>query len=482
MTLRGSVRFIADEAEAAQVRHWIEVGLRWVDSVGSFRSQGFGRLIRVVVDTKATPGRVVSGAVREPIEPSPDGRVDLVLRLEDPLLVARFLPDGNLFECAREIPGGALKGAFATSWREALGLSPNAGIVPGMDPERPELCEHFAALRFTHVFLGHAASSKRPFVPPLSLVRGAGRVWDVARLDGACLFVDDGMVCAPAFAPDWKSRRDVEAGLGWAVPERETRVRTAIDPETRRGAEGELFAHRSILPSEDHAFYGAVDLGDVPEASRSAAAEQLQRLLRKGLRHLGKTKASAEVDIRPGGGILSMVADAAPEPGEPWILVLQTPAVLLDPMSLDERAGRSELAEIYGEVWRDLAGDGVRLVRYFASQRLAGGGYLRQRFQRDKAYHPFLLTDAGSVFVFEILTPSGSEQLRSWARHGLPLPAWAVERYAGRCADGQERPGDDWRRCPFLRQNGFGEVAIDPDLPWTRPPDNIIHYVKEVRP
>jgi len=484
VAFRGTVRFHAEVEEAARIRHALEAGLRWIENLGAFRSHGFGRLVGVGIEER--PRRTSSV---KPVEASSDGRLDFVLRVEDPLVVSRFLPDGNLFECDHAIPGAALKGAVATTWRAARGLPLDGAIKEEMDAARSELARHFASVRFTHAFLGHADPPRRPVAAPLSLVRAAGKIWDVAALDGVHLFVETPVVegqevrslRAPAFAPDWKRRSDVEAALGWASPERETRVRTAIDSAIRRGAEGELFAYRAILPSPALAFYGTVDLSEVPPSNRAAAARQLQSLLADGLRFLGKTKAAARVEFRPGGSVAPAVPSATPEPGQPWIVALQTPAVLLDPLALDEAAGRTALFEAYRSAWENLAGGGLELVRTFTRQRLAGGGYLWRRFQGDQPYHPFLLTEPGSVFVFNVAEASAADVLRAWERHGLPLPGWALERYAGRCADGEHRPGNDWRRCPFIRENGFGEVGLNPVLPWKRPPDHLIQRVEEVR-
>lgn len=490
VVFRGELRYFAADEIAAEVEAWIAAGLRWIDSVGAYRSHGFGRLKAVEVERRAVD-RARSEHAADLAEPSEDGSLDLVLRIDDPLVIARFLPDRNLFECAREIPGGAIKGALATTWRELLGQRPSGPITEDLDPTRPALCQHFADIRFTHAFLGRTDAGKRPAVAPLSIVKAGAEFWDVALLEGAHLFRvsekdDDGSeierLRAPSFPPDWKPKvwSEVEKRLGWATPDLETRVRTAIDSEKGRNEEGQLFAHRAILPSESYAFYGGVDLGDVPEASRDEVAKELHGLLADGLRHLGKSKATARAEVLRPGDAPSIVASREPAVGEPCVLVLQTPAILVDPRALDERSERQALGEAYRDAWRDLAGSGLELVRWFTRERLAGGGYLWRRFRRDKPYHPDLLTDAGSVFVFEVGDDAAVKALKRWARHGLPLPSWAVKSYAGRSSNGEELPGDDWRRCPFLRQNGFGEVIVQPELPWKRPPEESIERIGEV--
>ncbi|MFQ5741493.1 MAG: hypothetical protein ACE5JX_21050, partial [Acidobacteriota bacterium] len=65
-------------------------------------------------------------------------------------------------------------------------------------------------------------------------------------------------------------------------------------------------------------------------------------------------------------------------------------------------------------------------------------------------YAPYLLTTSGSVFVLRETKEVVRSELEKWLRGGLPLPGWAVKRY-----------GDSWRTCPFVRENGFGEIALN---------------------
>ncbi len=68
-------------------------------------------------------------------------------------------------------------------------------------------------------------------------------------------------------------------------------------------------------------------------------------------------------------------------------------------------------------------------------------------------YNPFLLTDAGSVFVLEAEAgqqPLAQTKIDDWLQFGLPLPDWAVKRY-----------GDHGSTCPFRRVDGFGEIAVN---------------------
>jgi hypothetical protein len=152
-----------------------------------------------------------------------------------------------------------------------------------------------------------------------------------------------------------------------------------------------------------------------------------------------------------------------------WIVTLQTPALLCDPDQLDETSGQKELRGVYEESWKQLSDNSLKLERYFVRQRLSGGTYLHGRFGQTKdLYRPYLLTEEGSVFVLKAVEgceAQAEQQIRKWLACGLPLPAWAVDRYA-RNAQAKDR----WRYCPFLPENGYGEIAINLGIHWQKQP------------
>jgi hypothetical protein len=227
-----------------------------------------------------------------------------------------------------------------------------------------------------------------------------------------------------------------------------------MDAEHRRVDEGKLFAYQAIRP-EGLGWHGRIDLSGIePDTDRPMVAAQLQTLLGMGLRNLGKTKVTARVDGQ---------AANAPEPpdigpGGRFIITLQTPALMIPPEAdlnnaLFEEEKRLNLYKAY---WTSLD-PRLELVRFFASQSLMGG-YLGHRFQKNKAYNPFLLTMDGSVFALRTLEPAPYPETRKklveWMRRGLPLPDW-TRQYA------DETGSVSWRTCPFVPENGFGEIAVN---------------------
>jgi hypothetical protein len=209
-----------------------------------------------------------------------------------------------------------------------------------------------------------------------------------------------------------------------------------------------------IVP-DGHEWEGLVDLSRVDASKREKVLSQLIDLLGYGMNAWGKTKTSAETWIT---GAARM--DGAPSiDGNHYVVTLQTPAILCDPDDLNEASGKQELSDSYEKVWAELSGGTVKLVRYFAQQTLAGGYYLHERFQSKKAYYPWLLTDAGSVFVLEAINGGAGQMIDDWVKHGLKLPKWAVERYGS-----DSLPGDHWKCCPYIPENGYGEIAVNIQL------------------
>lgn len=468
VSFRGVARFVPeDAAEADALRRSLEAGLRRLTHLGALRTVGFGRLLAVEV---APAGEAAAGP-EAPLGEGDGATLELAFTLESPWCVSRPQPVANLFESATVLPGGTLKGALATSWRELLGHPPDGPVTEGLDPDRPELAAHFAKVRFTHALPARRDTLRRPVAPPLSLAKAGRRaedgLYDALLAEGPGLVQVAGAWRAPKFAPDWKERADVEELCGWPRLRRETRVRTAVDTARRRAASEKLFGLETVVPEPEVAWLGRVELGAIADpALRARVREQLVDLLCRGLRGVGKTKARAGVEVLAAGS----VSDALPRHPEPTgplhAVLLQTPALLCDPARLRTEPSPEALQAAYAAVWEELSGGALRLVRFFAAQALAGGPYLWHEFQGGGEYEPYFLTREGSVFVLEApdgREPAAGQALRGWEAGGLPVPRWAAERFAR-----EGRPGDDWRNCPFVAENGYGEVLVDRAIHWER--------------
>ena len=450
----GQVELLArDDAEAREMAQAVRVGLAWIVQLGALRTEGFGRLLGAavtLVQGSAFPCAATADA---------EGRIGVVLTPQQPFCIARpRVGDGNVFESDDVIPGGAVKGAIARQWLARLPGPARGDVRADTDARCADLCRNFSRVRITHFFPG-AARNRRAMAVPLSMVTAAGRLHDVALDDGPRLIGGE----APAFQPDWKAPEHADANVlfGRVSPARELRVRTAMDSDRRRAADKMLFAYEQVLPA-DHVWLGWIDLHDVPEKDRDAVARQLSEVIGGRLVGLGKTEAAAAIEIIGAADIAPACAPSSgAQPVRPWIVTLQTPALLTHAGALAETSGAAELHKAYADAWRDLSRGRLQLVRFFARQSLAGGVYLHGQFGHGRPYRPFVLTEPGSVFVLEA-SPGMDAKAAAWLQHaglhGLPEPVPILRSYG--VADGE----DAWRHCPYLPANGYGEIAVNLDV------------------
>ncbi|MDZ4796821.1 MAG: hypothetical protein SGI92_01560 [Bryobacteraceae bacterium] len=450
---RGRIGVAAnDDAEAERIRNLVEKGLLWAGSYGSSRTTGFGR-VKSVVASRALAEQPVKA---EPV--SNAVQLGLRLRFDRPFCFAAKHPSNYLFESEEVVSGGAIKGALAMRWARLMhGSAVNGPVTINrqFDPGRGELGEHFWRLRFLHAFpSGNAGHAARSIPLSTAALRKAPGYFDAALSGNPFLIEGE----APAFSLDWKyeKREEVRAAFGWPSElRRELRVRTAMNKETRKGKDGNLFATEAVVPG-DRDWISGVDLSDVPENVRPKVEGQLRDLLRYGLREFGKTKAEATVEAVDAGKAGRFgTRQAEPFHGNLWVVTLQTPALLFDPRALRPNGSRGDLLEVLKKTWLEFCPD-LKLLHHYSSQSLLGGFYVYSRFQGSgRPYHPFLLTDAGSVFVFEGEREKVADVLSGWESNGLPHGGWLREYCGGVEAERL------WSVCPYVRENGFGEIAVN---------------------
>lgn len=434
--------FCADDEGAKEIAGLLRAGLLWLVQAGANRTTGFGRVLGASVESskvESDPTTVGDAPVALDLEITPLG----------PLCIAKHKIGDNLFESDTVIPGNMLAGAIMQTAAE-MGI---AG----------ELKDDFHKIRFRHAF-PTTAEKPRPRVLPLSTVKVGAIDYDVSGQREPVLLKDEsGVPVAPQFPIDWKEHGDALSNLDWAFPVRELRVRTAIDSTSRtadrgeEGAAGKLFAWEMVHPLCDDRktpvlWRTRIDLSGVknPVATANVLAKVLAQLS-----FVSKTKVRCKVGI---------TAVTEPETvtinSEKISLVLQSHAQLVDPR-FQEVAGvpqsgalsATDLFKLYAAVWEELSGGSLKLSHHFAQQHLAGGNYLAIRFQKKKgrkAYDPWLLTNAGSVFVFTVHDEEkAKKKMEAWSVGGLPLPEWAKKEF-----------GDQWFENPYRPENGFGEIAV----------------------
>jgi hypothetical protein len=277
---------------------------------------------------------------------------------------------------------------------------------------------------------------------------------------------------APAFQIDWKEPTDAERHFGIIDPPRELRVRTQIETEKRRAREANLFAYRMLAPRvtnpggavDEYEWLAEIHFHGIDAQKRPQVKTQLAKLLQQcGVPGVGKlkTRCVAALDtIEPPVGVVS-------EKGahrDVWVVTLQTPGLLCDVAQLGP--GLTHATDVYRGYWLDISGGCLQLERHFASQTLAGGGYLWRQFRPHNPYRPYVLTLAGSTFVLKRAqgkpNVAPEDCLATWQRTGLPV--------AKTVRDAFQLKGDasDWHRCPYVPENGFGEIAVDQVWHWER--------------
>ena len=419
---QGVLRLLPCGVTPERARQLVTAALHLVPAVGAMKSAGFGK---VSAPDVGEPKPVILGT-------RPDSAVqfDVTWEVDRPAAVGGMMKSDNLFAGDRVLPGGAIKGCMAQNLK-------CAGMLDaGMN-------KLLAAMTVGHAFpvLKDADLPLRHL--SLSLAVSGEYVVDFLGGKDALELPLEGVPARWAFSSDWKSRDwmliEDEFGQKWDDLDFDVRTRTAIDPQKGSAAydtdtkSGKVF---SIAAVENKGIHWKGRL-IFPNGSDGDARASVLALLDKGMVGLGKTSATLySASIEPDNNVdKGRRGRLTP----PYALTLQTPAVLNDPERLSQ--GYS-LASDYAAYWDS---QGFRLIDFFASQHLEGG-YIALRYPpRDDRIEPWLLTDAGSVFLVEPKNPD--DRIDDLLRLGLPPATWLND-----CS---------WEKFPFGRENGYGQVMLN---------------------
>jgi len=440
----GRARAVVSAEEAADLDKRLKQGLCFLQAVGAETSVGFGVVTGVEVEREeAEQGKGWSLTEGD--------RWGVALQPEGPLCLAGKRIAGNIFESEAEIAGGVVKGAIANLLLSLHGVTgPDVAAIK--DGPYAELCQQFEKIRVLHAKAAKRESATRSGAVPLSSVEVNGEVRDVAISDAITQWV--------AFPIDWKERHaDKEFEIARAPVE--LRVRTQMDRGKRRAKDEALFAYRMLAAKDsegtEYHWLGGVDFSSVEESRRAAVKQQLAKLLAEhGVPGVGKLKTRCVPDriawtpARP----------TRQGPSDVFVVVLQTPALLCDAGDLG--AGLTDARPVYERYWEWASGGALKQERMFASQSLAGGAYLWKHFQGSRVYRPYVLTDAGSTFVLRKTSPTAEDKLAEWERAGLPLAPQVVKAFQ------LEGKASDWRKCPYIPQNGYGEIVVNDSWHWEK--------------
>jgi hypothetical protein len=443
------------DLDATRVETALRKALKIIPAIGAFKSVGFGE----VIDTRIGIER------SDPVPPAAvsawrggDTRRAYRVTFDRPIVVDAKRIDDNLFVGRDVIPGAAFKGALAERLR-AAGVDPecNATWAPALE-----------LLRVSHGFPENADRKPFGFPIPASVLCGypnETRAFGDALLatpqsaargnDGFVFGTTDNPVRG-SFPVDWKSKELTGFSDGNRFPRSEmlpewARTHVQIRPDTLTAEDQQLFG--TIAKSVRHESSGkrawrvVVDTENVSVECREA----LFNLWESGVGPLGRTNAFATITEIP---VSDPVLDAfdglrrasSPEPkaamADLYAVTLLTPAILLDPLS------NKDEHQQYADFWLSVCGAG--LVDLFASRSLAGGYVATRRRVYGIAYYPFVLTEAGSVFL---LRNPDTTKLAELLRYGLQKSS---------LTDGKGGQNFlSWRNCPYVRENGYGEIACN---------------------
>lgn len=450
----GDVSFVAeDEEEAKTISNEISLGLKWIVAFGAEKGIGFGRLKTVAADLDLVPINLSPKPVT-----SPTPRLTIIISPQEPLLLGDIRIKANYHNSLDYISGNVLKGALAQAINRACGVSRPAftKIDETNGPVKktfPLLTKYFSQVRFIHAF--PSLDTRRPVVIPYSLVVADGKHFDIACNNKAIPL--NGKL--PAFQTDWKEG-DYPDGFGWASPLRFVKTRTAIDDRLRRADDGSMFTYQYVCPIDDSEekktinwvggiYFDGVEL----ESGDTLTALQGELICAFGLLHyLGKRASRITAMIMDRAPLRYKTVHALPQP-DMAVIALQSDALMVNPDDLINKGQTAEnLKDLYGGYWKEISGNVCELSHFFAMQKLRGGFLKRTKQDAAPYYYPYYLTEAGSVFVLKIKDNAKTKELFDlWDKKGITLPKWTKVAY-----------GDDvWKRCPFVPENGFGEVTIN---------------------
>ncbi|MCA9040937.1 MAG: hypothetical protein KDA65_11365 [Planctomycetaceae bacterium] len=464
-----------------------------VPALGQFKSIGYGKIMGAkIIDTFSNPilpnsdnsSRVVK--VPQPLEDAFSQVRETSLRplafnvkwsVLDPFCIPEKIVKGNVYESTDYIGGDILKGAIAGLLRRACGLGSREAFAK--DSPVP-LCRIFDSLQISTAFPeGHSQI-------PSSLVVLGQSVRDLALMDLEQNWRNLAAAGVPAFYPDWKPK-DFELIVrhySRANVPRKLRVRTAISSDQRSAENEKLFANRIVIP-DGHVWNSRIHIN--PDKNNSFSSDELAEamthlhdILDSKMMVVGKTGARVkgliheyifhekmeqivENTYRQGR---EFYRQRFPDTDDGFlaIVVLKTPALLLDWRNLAESSGfegsQDQMFQVYDEAFRELSDDRFRLVNQFARHELIGGykAWSMPRIDVEgKPYNPILLTAPGSTFVLRSTHNefrSISKVLERWMFQGL-RPEQSMLRKCIEVAYGTDINNR------YVPTNGYGEVQIN---------------------
>lgn len=464
--ISGTISFFAEPEVATSTAAMLSTGLKWITALGGSKGSGFGRLERVSTSLSTSKAASSPAIIGEPQE------FDIHLEFFDDLLIGGIKKATYFVESETVIPGGAIKGSLARFLNRLCGAECDWNAIDmrnsAVSTRFPLLAEHFSQIRVTHAFPVAFESTHRPVTIPFSAVtvKKDEEVYDVALLDQASL---DAQSHIPSFQINWKSSDDTRLEFGWMRPEIINKTRTAIHEKSRRAKDEKLFTFQYLTPFQpreaDHGecrkkikWIATIRLPELDPETQKQLSSEFFEAINQGWQYLGKRDARFTFSVHepePMPFDESFTEETPEQYGGQAIVVLQTDALLFDGQTLAENEGAfPNLHAAYSQFWDAVTEGACKMNRFFARQKFAGGYQAKNSYQLHNHYYPYILTEAGSVFVLDIKEPEKADnKLTQLRQSGLPLPSDITNLFP--------KGTEAWRKCPFVPENGYGEIKIN---------------------
>jgi len=356
---------------------------------------------------------------------------EISIKLDQPLLVNPQLLSGNLYRSSPHIPGNVLKAAIA-----------ELALLTGCNWS--DYTDILSELVITHAQPN--GSKVVPFSAVYDESTGSAKDWfSTSRSETAMIFQADMKEAALSYLEDL---------FGVQRPEYLTRTRTAIQENTNRAKEHQLFNYQSVNPV-NLTWISTIRVPESFDQGQREKASQLVSFLASGLVQIGKLRADlrAEIDTPAKGNaeLSEILINGTKYPA--YRVRLNSSAWLLGISELERLENGETLKAVYQGIFQSILPD--QLIDWnkfdFLAQHEWSGGRRAYRYKQmnDGGYHPYLLTKPGSVFVFPLAQgTSKKDELQSafgaLLHTGLPAAS----------------PLANWQNCPFLPQNGYGQITI----------------------
>jgi hypothetical protein len=427
LTFTGAIdAYFSCESDVKTCQHWLRKALAWIDAMGALKGIGFGTLESATLANFKAFSESINAQDTETAS-----HKTLSFQLDRPFCFNEREVRSNTFSSKPFVPGAAVLGALFR-YCHATTLDSNCELI----------LEHREKIGCTHALPLKTEQHERPLsFPPLStVVTDVTPCTDPPTVSG----VHDVRACAaatliggavPWFQADWKGRHLKAVAAALDLPaelNRELIVRTGI--KDGRAEDDKLFALECLNPGT-HAFDCTLSISG--GVGTVLLWQALAAVLPQALCGLGKTDAIAtHLQLR------AKTIAAVPAAEMVFVTLQSDAAIDIDVTTLHSTGDGDKLFLFYRDWFHAKSDGGLALSHFFASQRYAGGTYLHKRFGGG-AYRATLLTQAGSVFAFEVLDQEkAAATLKAWADFGLP---------------GE----NNWKSNPYRRENGYGEVRID---------------------